>query len=139
MRMNQRTDTRTDATRKHRTRGVRVRRWATLLVTAATLAVVLVVVPGSAAATPPPSPGSVLAIASSLDQVLDNLRNWLIGILATLATVCLTVAGARYLIGAGDPAEMEKAKTAFRAACLGYALAMLAPVIVTVLKSIVEA
>ena len=117
-------------------RRVRVRRWARILATAATVAVVAVVAAGSAAATPP---GDVLAIASSLDQVLTNLRNWLIGILAALATVCLTVAGARYVIGAGDPAEMEKAKSAFRAACLGYALAMLAPLIVAVLQSIVGA
>ncbi|WP_433754717.1 pilin [Nocardia sp. CA-135398] len=118
---------------------VPVRRWAMILATACTVAVVVTVAAaGSASATPPPQP-PVQAIASSLDQVLDNLRNWLIGILAALATVCLTVAGARYLIGAGDPAEMEKAKSAFRAACLGYALAMLAPVIVTVLKSIVGA
>ncbi|WP_245672680.1 pilin [Nocardia anaemiae] len=115
---------------------VRIRRFALILAAATTVAVITVVAAGAAAAAPP---GQVLAIASSLDQVLENLRNWLIGILAALATVCLTVAGARYLIGAGDPAEMEKAKSAFRAACLGYALAMLAPVIVTVLKSIVGA
>ncbi|WP_433524074.1 pilin [Nocardia pseudovaccinii] len=114
-----------------------VRRWWTIPVAACAVAVILVLAAGSAAATPPQS--SVLAIASSLNQVLDNLRNWLIGILAALATVCLTVAGARYVIGAGDPAEMEKAKSAFRAACLGYALAMLAPLIVEVLKSIVGA
>ncbi|NKY33825.1 hypothetical protein HGA13_12155 [Nocardia speluncae] len=114
-----------------------VRKWLTVLVTLCTAAVLLVMVAGSASAAPPEP--QVLAIASSLDQVLDNIRTWLIGILAALATVCLTVAGARYLIGAGDPAETEKAKTAFRAACLGYALAMLAPVIVTVLKSIVGA
>ncbi|MGY2116035.1 pilin [Nocardia gipuzkoensis] len=135
MRMNRLFDSAT--TQQRRARVVRVRRWATLAATACTVAVVLVVAAGSAAASPPEP--QVLAIASSLDQVLDNLRNWLIGILAALATVCLTVAGARYLIGAGDPAEMEKAKSAFRAACLGYALAMLAPVIVTVLKSIVGA
>ncbi|MTE17045.1 hypothetical protein GLP40_30435 [Nocardia sp. CT2-14] len=81
----------------------------------------------------------VLALADSLDQVLDNLRNWLIGILAGVATVCLTVAGVRYVIASGDPAEIEKAKSALRAACSGYALAMLAPVIVAVLKSIVGA
>nr|WP_281201721.1 pilin [Nocardia anaemiae] len=115
----------------------RVRWWPRILATACTVAVVLMLAAGTAAATPPQPP--VLAIASSLDQVLDNLRNWLIGILAALATVCLTVAGARYLIGAGDPAEMEKAKSAFRAACLGYALAMLAPLIVAVLQSIVGA
>ncbi|WP_228832802.1 pilin [Nocardia brasiliensis] len=117
-------------------RPARLRRW---LATASALgiAAALMLVAGSASAAPPEP--TVLAIASSLDQVLDNIRNWLIGILAALATVCLTVAGARYLIGAGDPAETEKAKTAFRAACLGYALAMLAPVIVAVLKSIVGA
>ncbi len=56
-----------------------------------------------------------------------------------LTRSCLSVAGARYVIGAGDPDEMEKAKSAFRAACLGYALAMLAPLIVAVLTSIVGA
>ncbi|WP_280422423.1 pilin [Nocardia carnea] len=113
------------------------RRWLTILAVLGAVPVLLVLGAGSASAAPPEP--SVLAIASSLDQVLDNIRTWLIGILAALATVCLTVAGARYLIGGGDPAETEKAKTAFRAACLGYALAMLAPVIVTVLKSIVGA
>ncbi|BDT85624.1 pilin [Nocardia cyriacigeorgica] len=113
------------------------RQWLTILAALCTAAVLPVLAAGSASATPPEP--SVLAIASSLDQVLDNIRTWLIGILAALGTVCLTVAGARYLIGGGDPAETEKAKTAFRAACLGYALAMLAPVIVTVLKSIVGA
>ncbi|PKV82560.1 hypothetical protein ATK86_7050 [Nocardia fluminea] len=102
-----------------------------------TVAVVGVLVSGAASAAPPEP--VVLALASSLDEVLDNIRNWLVGILAGLATVCLTVAGARYLIGAGDPAETEKAKSAFRAACLGYALAMLAPVVVAVLKSVVGA
>ncbi|WP_338767925.1 pilin [Nocardia vulneris] len=107
------------------------------IVSALCMAAALLLVAGSASAAP--QEPSVLAIASSLDEVLTNVRNWLIGILAGLATVCLTVAGARYLIGAGDPAETEKAKTAFRAACLGYALAMLAPVIVAVLKSLVGA
>lgn len=119
------------------TRPARLRRWLAILSALGMAAALLMLVVGSASAAPPEP--SVLAIASSLDQVLDNIRNWLIGILAAVATVCLTVAGVRYLIGAGDPAETEKAKTAFRAACLGYVLAMLAPVIVAVLKSIVGA
>ncbi|WP_280448333.1 pilin [Nocardia brasiliensis] len=118
-------------------RPARLRRWLAIASALGIVVALLMLVAGSASAAPPEP--TVLAIASSLDQVLDNIRNWLIGILAALATVCLTVAGARYLIGAGDPAETEKAKTAFRAACLGYALAMLAPVIVAVLKSIVGA
>ncbi|WP_245669408.1 MULTISPECIES: pilin [Nocardia] len=95
----------------------------------------LVVTAGAAAA----DPVVVLAIAESFDQVLDNIRNWLVGILAGLATVCVTVGGARYVLASGDPGEVEKSKTALRAACIGYGLAMLAPVIVAVLKSIVGA
>ncbi len=90
-------------------------------------------VAGVAAAEPVP----VLAVAGSIGEVLDNLRNWLIGILAAIATVCLTVAGVRYLVCAGDPSEVERAKTALKGAAIGYALAMLAPVVVEVLKSIV--
>ncbi|WP_228815720.1 pilin [Nocardia puris] len=101
----------------------------------ATVALAVVVAAGSAAA----EPTSVLAIAESFDQVLDNIRNWLVGILAGLATVFLTIGGARYVLASGDPGEVEKSKTALRAACLGYGLAMLAPVIVAVLKSIVGA
>lgn len=106
--------------------------WAAALAVTVTA---LVVTAGAAAA----EPVVVLAIAESFDQVLDNIRNWLVGILAGLATVCLTVAGARYVLASGDPGEVEKSKTALRAACIGYGLAMLAPVIVAVLKSIVGA
>lgn len=100
---------------------------------AISLTVVGVSIAGSAAA----QPVSVLAVAGSFEEVLDNLRNWIVGILAILATVCLTVGGARYLICSGDPGEVEKAKSALRAAMIGYCLALLAPVIVSVLKSIV--
>lgn len=87
-------------------------------------------------ATPPVL---VLAQAESVEQVLGNIRNWLVGILALLATVFLTIGGARYILGSGDPSEIEKAKSAFRSACVGYALAVLAPLVVTVLQGIVGA
>lgn len=77
--------------------------------------------------------------AATIPQVIDNLRNWIIGLLAGLATLFLTIGGMRYLMAGGDPAEVEAAKRALRAAALGYALALLAPVIVSVLKSIVGA
>ena len=81
----------------------------------------------------------VLALAQSVGQVLDNLRNWLMGILAGLATLFLTLGGVRYVMAGGDPGEVERAKTAFRSAGIGYALAALAPLVVTVLKQIVGA
>jgi predicted small integral membrane protein len=93
----------------------------------------------------PPSGPNLLAVpllasplaADSISQVLNNTTLWIIGILAGLATLFFTLGGVRYLMANGDPAEVEKAKTAFKSAAIGYALAILAPVIVTILKGLV--
>ena len=69
--------------------------------------------------------------------MISNTTLWIAGILAGLATLFLTLGGLRYLMASGDPAEVEKAKVALRSAAIGYSLAILAPVIVTVLKSLV--
>jgi len=95
---------------------------------AAAVAVALVV--GAAA------PAFAQAVAPDLAQVLNSLRNWLVGLLAGAATLALTIGGIRYVAGAGDPTQIEKAKTAFRSALVGYAIAALAPVLVAALKSI---
>ena len=81
----------------------------------------------------------VLAIAGSVTDVLNNVRNWIMGILAGLATVFLSIGGVRYVMGGGDPGEVEKAKTAFKSAGWGYGLAALAPLVVEILKGIVGA
>jgi hypothetical protein len=81
----------------------------------------------------------VLAIAESVEQLLNNVRNWIVGILAGLATVFLTIGGVRYLMAGGDPGEVERAREALRAAAKGYALSALAPLIVEILKGIVGA
>ncbi|MGW2057769.1 pilin [Streptomyces sp. NPDC001840] len=78
----------------------------------------------------------VWAVAD-IPTVITNLRNWIIGILAGLATLFLTFGGLRYLMAGGDPGEVEAAKRALKAAATGYGLAILAPVIVTVLRDIV--
>ena len=94
-----------------------------------------------AAPASPRGSGSVvvLGLAQSVEQVVDNLRNWLVGILAGLATLYLTLGAVRYVMAGGDPGEVERAKTAFRSAGIGYALALLAPLVVQVLKQIVGA
>ncbi|HWD05115.1 MAG TPA: pilin [Amycolatopsis sp.] len=81
----------------------------------------------------------VLAIATSVGQVFDNIRNWLVGILAGLATVFLTIGGVRYLMAGGDPGDVEKAKQSFKSAGWGYGLAALAPLVVEILRGIVGA
>ncbi|AGZ40714.1 pilin [Actinoplanes friuliensis] len=73
---------------------------------------------------------------TQLTKILNNATGWLVGILAVLATLFLTLGGVRYVMAGGDPGEIEKAKGAFKSAILGYALAALAPVVVAIVKSI---
>lgn len=75
--------------------------------------------------------------SKQLGDVIDNARLWVIGLLAGLATLFLVVAGVRYLTSGGDPGEVERAKTGLKSAAIGYALAILAPILMTALKSIV--
>ncbi|MFE5566607.1 pilin [Amycolatopsis japonica] len=78
-----------------------------------------------------------VALAQTVDQVLTNIRNWIMGILAGVAVVFITIGGLRYLMASGDPGEIEKAKGAFKAAGIGFGLAALAPIVVEILKGIV--
>lgn len=80
-------------------------------------------------------PGGV----KTLPQVVDGLRNWIMGILAAVATLFLVIGGLLYVTANGDPASIEQAKGAFKAALTGYAMAVLAPVVLEVLQGILGA
>jgi hypothetical protein len=89
------------------------------------------------AAAAPASAAAGLMAVPSLNGVLSSLTGWLVGILAALATLFLTIGGIRYLTAGGDPMQVERAKTALKSAAIGYALAALAPLLVSILKSVV--
>lgn len=74
---------------------------------------------------------------SSIPEVVNRMRIWLVGILVAVSTLFLTVGGFRYLWANGDPGEIDKAKTALRSAAIGYALAVLAPLFVTIVTGFV--
>lgn len=86
--------------------------------------------------------GAVPAIAAdspapTLDAFFGSVRLWAVGVLASLGTLMLTVAGILYVTAGGNPTQVEKAKVALRSALGGYALALLAPVLMTLVKSLV--
>ncbi|MBX7265637.1 hypothetical protein KIF24_06005 [Micromonospora sp. Llam7] len=112
--------------RRHVSRTVRL---GLVVLGAAAVAVTLVAVPTVAHAA---EPASVVLAAESIQQVANNIRAWHVGILVAVATLFLTVGGLRYLATNGDPGEVEKAKLALRSAAIGYALALLAPLFVTI-------
>ena len=107
------------------------RRMARRLVVAGLLAGALVVV----VASPAYAAGGG---TQTLSGLISNLTTWIVGILAGVATLFLTIGGLRYLTAGGDPGQVEKAKTALKSAAVGYALAILAPLIVSILASLVH-
>jgi hypothetical protein len=69
--------------------------------------------------------------------VIDRFRRWVMMFLAALATLAMTIGGVRYLLADGRIEEIEAAKRAFKGAAIGYALAALAPALVSILRNIV--
>ena len=107
------------------------RRVSRIAVNTATL---MVSVPAAAYADPS-QPAYVAA--NSLPQVVANLQTWVMGILAAVATLFLVLAGVYWATAGGDPAQVDKAKGALKNALVGYGLAVLAPVLLQVVKDIV--
>jgi hypothetical protein len=91
--------------------------------------------PASAAGVAGPAPLAV----NDLPTVINNMTGWITGIIAAVATLFLTIGGARYLMAGGDPSEVERAKGSLKSAGIGYGLALLAPIILTILKNILGA
>ncbi|MBB2943234.1 hypothetical protein FB565_002947 [Actinoplanes lutulentus] len=99
---------------------------------AATIAVVVLLVAAPEAAFAAAPAGTVLA-AESIGAVLGNIRAWVMGFLAAWATLCATVGFLRYT--SGEPGEVERGKTALRSAAIGYAGALLIPLLLTIVTA----
>ena len=80
--------------------------------------------------------GQPVAAPSTIPQVIGGLTGWIMGIIALVATLFLVIGGLRYMAAGGDPAQVEQAKGNFKSALVGYALAVLSPVILQVLQGI---
>ncbi|MEV4517133.1 pilin [Dactylosporangium sp. NPDC049525] len=81
-------------------------------------------------AAPPADPNPTARITA----IITNITNWVTGILIGIATLFLTVGGLRRMTAGGDPAEIEKSNSAFKNSLQGYALAVLAPVLLGIVK-----
>lgn len=103
----------------------------TLTSLAATVAVIAI------AAAAPAEAEALAEPPQDLNTVINNITKWLVGLLVALATLFLTVGGIRYLLAGGDPGEVAKAKDTLKYAAIGYGIAVLAPVLVTILKGFV--
>lgn len=119
------------ATHRSHPRRSRVLTRAIVLAALAPLAVTVAAAPALA------GDSTVMAAPASLSAVITNVRNWLVGLLVALATLFLTIGGVRYLLAGGDSGEIAKARNTLKYAALGYALAALAPLLVSILQRVV--
>jgi predicted PurR-regulated permease PerM len=113
------------------------RRRFTRTVAVACTVVTLLLVPSAAYAADGGAGGGGAAVVKDLPTVISNLQTWVMGILAAVATLFLVLAGVYWVTAGGDPAQVDKAKGALKNALIGYGVAVLAPVLLQVVKSIV--
>ncbi|MGI5185507.1 pilin [Dactylosporangium sp. CA-152071] len=99
-----------------------------ILATAAAVLTILTTGTPASAADP-----TILA-ANTLPVIIGNITTWIIGLLVGVATLFLTIGGLRRLAAGGDPTEIEKSNSAFKNALTGYALAVLAPILLAVVQ-----
>jgi hypothetical protein len=96
-------------------------------VTVAFLATVTWAGPASAAVP------DVLAVYE-LPVIIGNIRAWITGLLFGVASLFAAIGGLRRVTANGDPTEIEKSNAAFKNAFLGYALAIVAPILLTIVQ-----
>ncbi|MBG0568212.1 pilin [Actinoplanes aureus] len=97
------------------------------------MAALILLTPAAAQA----DPGTVTLTAATLPQVVANMQVWIMGILAAVATLYGVLAAVYWTTAGGDPAQVDKAKSALKNALIGYGLAVLAPVLLQVVRGIV--
>jgi hypothetical protein len=112
---------------------VRIRNAVTTLALTLTVVTIAVLSGPNAAASPLAAP------PTNLNTVISNLVGVLVGVVASLATLFLTIGGVLYLTAGGDPEQVSRAKNALKSAAIGYGIAVLAPLLVTILKKVVGA
>jgi hypothetical protein len=82
---------------------------------------------------------SVYLAANTLPVVIAKLQLWIMGILFAIATLFLVLAGVYRVTAGGNSAQVDKSNEAFKNAVYGYGLAVLAPILLEILKGILGA
>ena len=72
----------------------------------------------------------------NIGDILNRIRDMLMLVIGSLALVMLTVAGIRYVMAGGDSHDVEAAKQTVKHALLGIGVAILAPVLIQLIKTV---
>jgi hypothetical protein len=72
----------------------------------------------------------------NINQLIDNITNWILGISGSIAVLFIIIAGLRYITAHGDSKQAEAAKVTLRNAIVGLVIIVLAYVIVTIILKV---
>ena len=72
----------------------------------------------------------------SIVEILNRVRDMLMLVIGSLSLVMLTVGGIRYVTAGGDKDGIHGAKQTVKHALLGLGVAILAPVLIQIIKTI---
>jgi Type IV secretion system pilin len=72
----------------------------------------------------------------SIVEILNRIRDMLMLVIGSLSLVMLTVGGIRYVAAGGDKDGVAGAKQTVKYALLGVGVAILAPVFIQVVKTV---
>lgn len=76
--------------------------------------------------------GDAMCTLCDLFKLIKNIIDWLMGILAIVALVILVVAAIMYIVSTGNSKLVESAKDAIKNTLFGFAIVLLAWVIINV-------
>lgn len=74
----------------------------------------------------------------SVIQVVQNVLNWLLYIMAASATLAFVIAGFQYILSAGDEKQAESAKNTAKYAAIGLAVALSGLVIIRTVGALIS-
>lgn len=80
----------------------------------------------------------LITFAAELCEILDNIRQDVWYIFATLVVICFIVAGIMFLTSQGDPTKMQTAKKAFLYAVIGTGVGIMAYSAVSIITKILN-
>lgn len=77
--------------------------------------------------------------SDSIEKVLSSLLTNLQGVIATIAVIVIVIGGIMYMMSAGDPGMIKKAKDAIFGALIGLAIVLAAPTFLKEVRNILGA
>ena len=84
-------------------------------------------------------PGSTNLPSGSIFNIIENIMNWILGLVGIIGVIGFAIAGILYLTAAGDDDRIKTAKNAMLYAIIGVVVALVGLVALRAVRSMLNA